>query len=144
MSTSLLLRRCTTGLEIAFYCIILYFVNCLGPRSGMPLINEYWLIDLGIVWVGRWRDGRRDEEEGKGENKRRQEIVQLNWYIIYGWAPFVTAPLHLHPVSLDNHILNLPMTHYLVIPAGNTGSIVDQITNTERWATDNNLRPQNS
>jgi len=44
MSMSLLLWRCTVGLEITFYCTILYSVNCLGLRSSMPLIDEYWLI----------------------------------------------------------------------------------------------------
>ena len=28
----------------AILYFILYFVNCLGLRSGMPLINEYWYI----------------------------------------------------------------------------------------------------
>jgi len=57
-----------------------------------------------------------------------------------GPASFIVTAADLHPTTPGNRIFKFADDTYLVLPAANSSSLLDEVSHVEAWASRNNLR----
>jgi len=57
-----------------------------------------------------------------------------------GPAAYLVTAADLHPMHDTNKILNFADDTYLIVPAANTNTSADELSDIESWPTDNNLK----